>query len=106
MGEVYRADDLRLGQQVALKLLPGICRRTRRGWAQFHNEVRTARQVSHQNVGRVYDIGEAPKACCTAADIAGGVDGTRPAASGATGRRSICFSQPFSPPDRPFLIIG
>lgn len=26
--------------------------------AQFHNEVRTARQVSHPNVCRVYDIGE------------------------------------------------
>ena len=59
MGEVYRADDLRLGQPVALKLLPDDLRHEPTRLAQFHNEVRTARQVSHPNVCRVYDIGEA-----------------------------------------------
>ena len=58
MGEVYRADDLRLGQQVALKFLPPALATDARRLAQFHNEVRTARQVSHPNVCRVYDIGE------------------------------------------------
>ena len=58
MGEVYRADDLRLGQQVALKFLPLLLSRDPTRLAQFHNEVRTARQVSHPNVCRVYDIGE------------------------------------------------
>jgi serine/threonine-protein kinase len=58
MGEVYRADDLRLGQQVALKFLPALLSRDPVRLAQFHNEVRTARQVSHPNVCRVYDIGE------------------------------------------------
>ena len=58
MGEVYRADDLRLGQQVALKFLPDGLRDEPVRLAQFHNEVRTARQVSHPNVCRVYDIGE------------------------------------------------
>jgi serine/threonine-protein kinase len=58
MGEVYRADDLRLGQAVALKFLPKDLAADARRLAQFHNEVRTARQVSHPNVCRVYDIGE------------------------------------------------
>jgi serine/threonine-protein kinase len=58
MGEVYRADDLRLGQPVALKFLPDVLRNEPVRLAQFHNEVRTARQVSHPNVCRVYDIGE------------------------------------------------
>jgi serine/threonine-protein kinase len=58
MGEVYRADDLRLGQQVALKFLPEALSRDPVRLAQFHNEVRTARQVSHPNVCRVYDIGD------------------------------------------------
>jgi serine/threonine-protein kinase len=58
MGEVYRADDLRLGQPVALKFLPEALRQDPTRLAQFHNEVRTARQVSHPNVCRVYDIGE------------------------------------------------
>jgi serine/threonine-protein kinase len=59
MGEVYRADDLRLGQPVALKLLPEALGRDASRLAQFHNEVRTARHVSHPNVCRVYDIGDA-----------------------------------------------
>src|SRR5215467_13849860 len=59
MGEVYRADDLTLGQSVALKFLPAGLARDPERLARFHAEVRTARQVSHPNVCRVYDIGEA-----------------------------------------------
>jgi len=59
MGEVFRADDLRLGQPVALKLLPGDLQTDPVRLAQFHNEVRVARQVSHPNVCRVHDIGDA-----------------------------------------------
>src|SRR5215208_2415379 len=58
MGEVYRADDLRLGQPVALKFLPVSVATDAGRLAQFHNEVRTARQISHPNICRVYDIGE------------------------------------------------
>jgi hypothetical protein len=59
MGEVYRADDLRLGQAVALKFLPEGLSRDDAALARFHREVRLARQVSHPNVCRVFDIGEA-----------------------------------------------
>jgi hypothetical protein len=58
MGEVYRADDLRLGQPVALKFLPDTVAADPVRLAQFHNEVRMARQVSHPNICRVYDIGD------------------------------------------------
>lgn len=58
MGEVYRADDLKLGQPVALKFLPEHLISDGAALARFHREVRIARQVSHQNVCRVYDIGE------------------------------------------------
>jgi serine/threonine-protein kinase len=58
MGDVYCADDLRLGQPVALKFLPPAIARDPARLAQFHNEARTARQVSHPNVCRMYDIGE------------------------------------------------
>lgn len=57
MGEVYRATDLVLGQQVALKFLPEATASDPDILARFHNEVRIARQVSHPNVCRVYDIG-------------------------------------------------
>jgi predicted Ser/Thr protein kinase len=59
MGEVYRADDLTLDQPVALKFLPEALARDEDALARFHNEVRIARRVSHPNVCRVYDVGEA-----------------------------------------------
>ena len=40
MGEVYRADDLKLGQPVALKFLPAGSPPTRAASTRFHNEVR------------------------------------------------------------------
>ena len=53
MGEVYRADDLKLGQTVALKFL------ARHGdSARLYEEMRIGRQVSHPNVCRLYDIAE------------------------------------------------
>src|SRR5437868_1768941 len=58
MGEVYRADDLKLGQTVALKLLPEHLAHDPARLAQFHNEVRVARTISHRNVCRTYDIGD------------------------------------------------
>jgi serine/threonine-protein kinase len=58
MGEVYRADDLKLGQPVALKFLPADVDRDPARLTQLHTEVRMARQVSHPNVCRVYDIDE------------------------------------------------
>jgi hypothetical protein len=56
MGEVYRADDLTLGQPVALEFLPRNLDPHSDRFARFLAEVRTARQVSHPNVCRVYDI--------------------------------------------------
>ena len=58
MGEVYRADDLKLGQPVALKFLPDRLSSDKALLDRFFGEVRTARSVAHPNVCRVYDIGE------------------------------------------------
>ncbi len=57
MGEVFRADDLTLGQPVALKFLPESMI-DRSMLERFRNEVRIARRISHPNVCRVFDIGE------------------------------------------------
>jgi serine/threonine-protein kinase len=59
MGEVYRAEDLRLGQPVALKLLSAEIASDREGLRRFESEVRLARGIAHPNVCRVFDIGEA-----------------------------------------------
>ncbi|HYN02819.1 MAG TPA: serine/threonine-protein kinase, partial [Vicinamibacteria bacterium] len=58
MGQVYRADDLKLGAAVALKFLPEALARDGAALARFHQEVRLARQISHPGVCRVFDIGE------------------------------------------------
>ncbi len=58
MGEVYRADDLKLGQPVALKFLPREVERDASRLRRFHEEVRLALKVTHPNVTRTYDIGE------------------------------------------------
>jgi len=57
MGEVYRADDLELGQAVALKFLPASVAQDEIALARLRSEVRLARQISHPNVCRVFDIG-------------------------------------------------
>ena len=58
MGEVYRADDLKLRQPVALKMLPERLASDRALVDALYNEVRQARLVSHRNVCRVHDVGE------------------------------------------------
>src|SRR5215467_8526016 len=58
MGEVYKVSDLVLRQTVALKFLTERLAATEDSLERFRKEVRLARQVSHPNVCRVYDIGE------------------------------------------------
>ena len=58
MGEVYRADDLKLKQPVALKFLPESLTANGAALARFYREVSVARQISHRHVCRVYDVGE------------------------------------------------
>lgn len=55
MGEVYLAEDLRLGQKVALKFLPEHAR-TAHELEALYREVRIGRQIAHPNVCRLYDL--------------------------------------------------
>jgi tetratricopeptide (TPR) repeat protein len=56
IGDVWRADDLVLGTAVALKLIPAT---GPVGRERLLNEVRLARQITHPNICRVFDVGEA-----------------------------------------------
>ncbi len=58
MGEVYRADDMKLGQTVALKFLPREMSADPVWRERFFAEVRIARQLSHPNICRVYDVAD------------------------------------------------
>ncbi len=63
MGEVYRADDLRLGQTVALKFLPVEFAANAAWRRRLLEEVRLARTITHPHVCRVYDLNEAAGEC-------------------------------------------
>ena len=59
VGEIYLAEDLKLGLLVALKFLPQAMQRDEARLSRLLGEVKIARKISHPNVCRVYDIGEA-----------------------------------------------
>ena len=57
-GEVYRAEDMKLGQTVALKFVSARIAREKALLDRIVAEVRIGRQVSHPNLCRIYDMGE------------------------------------------------
>ncbi len=59
MGEVYRAWDLKLEQDVALKFLLTASEPSEAQLTRFLEEVKIARRLTHPNLCRVFDLGEA-----------------------------------------------
>ncbi|MEM7261782.1 MAG: serine/threonine-protein kinase [Planctomycetota bacterium] len=74
MGEVYRADDLQLGQSVALKFLPPELVNDGSSLERLRSEVRIARGISHPNVCRVYDIAQVDGHCFLSMEYIDGED--------------------------------
>ena len=56
MGEVYEAEDRQLGTNIAVKSLAAQWNADRDVERRFRREVHLARQITHPNVCRVYDI--------------------------------------------------
>ncbi len=57
MGEVYRALDVRMGRQVALKILPESLASDDERRRRFEQEARLAAALNHPNVMAIYDVG-------------------------------------------------
>jgi len=58
MGKVYRVEDIKIKEEVALKLLKPEISIDEKNIERFSNEIKLARRISHRNVCRMYHFGE------------------------------------------------
>ncbi len=59
MGTVYKVEDTKIGQDIALKLIKPDIASDKKTIERFRNELKTTRMISHRNVCRMFDMGDA-----------------------------------------------
>jgi serine/threonine-protein kinase len=58
MGRVYRVEDKKIKEEVALKLIKPEIASDKKTIERFSNELKLARKIRHNNVCAMYDLGE------------------------------------------------
>ena len=58
MGEVYRAEDTKLGREVAIKVLPEVFTSNPERFARFEREAQVLASLNHPNIAAIYDLAE------------------------------------------------
>jgi serine/threonine-protein kinase len=58
MGSVYRAEDKKIKEDVALKIIKPEIAANELTMERFHNELKLTRKIAHRNVCKMYDMGE------------------------------------------------
>ncbi len=56
MGEVYRAEDSKLGREVAIKVLPELVAGDAERMARFEREAKLLAALNHPNIGAIYSL--------------------------------------------------
>ncbi len=58
MGKVYRVEDKKIKEEIALKLIKPEIAADKKTIERFSNELKMARKIAHRNVCKMYDLGE------------------------------------------------
>src|SRR6266542_2810795 len=72
MGEVWKARDMRLGRDVAIKVLPETLASDRDRLSRFEQEARSASALNHPNIVTIYEIGQADSVSYIAMELVQG----------------------------------
>jgi serine/threonine protein kinase len=74
MGEVYRAQDTRLGRAVAIKILPRAFRDNYNRLARFEREARVLASLNHPHIGAIYGVEDAEGVSALVMELVEGED--------------------------------